>query len=330
MDRDDLLRLNEAFLDPDGFLPLRARAGIRLKRHASPMRGGGGGSNKNARLSRGQKSTSPAEAPSCAEQQHGNTLPNGVALPKVLSISGAWSDARTSKPEPAATNGDGNDDDGDDDDHPPPLLDALVRKDQGQPAFAAGAPVFTPKAANAASMSTWGTVSPWASGSSSYRPEGWLSRLSSGGTSSSPTFSATAAAGGSEGAAGAEAADGKGGGNVGAEAAALAASVALAPVASVNFSSPPKAGVVIHFPPPPQSLLPVFDRELHGFDASAPRDDNWGDLPFLVVDSWGGWAEEPSQGEEVCMAVGDERRRGRGGTLLLLAESVVLRCAMLL
>lgn len=317
-DRDDLLRLNESYLDPDGFLPLRARAGIRLKRRASPMRsgGGGGGSDKKiARFFRGQKSISPSEAPTRPDQQqqqkqrqrqrHGSWMPNGVARPKVLSIPGAWTDGKTmSKAGTAVANGNGNGegrdvgDDDDDDDGPPPLLDALVRKEQGQHAYAAGAPIFTPKAASATTAmtaSTWGTVSPWASGSSAYRPDGWMSRLSAGGGgASSPTFSATAAAAGGGDGASRASAGGKGGGSVGAEAAASAAAAVAA-----TFLSSPKAGAVIHFPPPPQSLLPVFDRQLHGFDASAPQDDSWGELPFLVVDSWGGVGEETIPGEEV-------------------------------
>jgi len=61
----------------------------------------------------------------------------------------------------------------------------------------------------------------------------------------------------------------------------------------------------MHFPPPPQSLLPVFDRELHGFDASAHEDERWGELPFLVIESWGGLGgEAPPDGTSHVFSMG--------------------------
>ncbi|CAM9364735.1 unnamed protein product [Scytosiphon promiscuus] len=219
-DRADLVRLNQTLLEPDGFVPLRARAGIRLKRRASPTgrrsRGGGAGGNGNPRRRQNGDENS-AHGASGADRRR--NLPNGIARLRALSSSGVWSDAKV-----------------------------FGRARSASASMSSLAATTTPKDQPTTS-SSWGAGSPWRN-ASSFTPQraemGWLSRIASPtGSSSSFSFSGT----------------------------------------STAEPSPPHAGMVMHFPPPPQSLLPTFDRELHGFDSSAPEDERWGELPFLVDES---------------------------------------------
>lgn len=282
-DRADLMRLNQTLLDPDGFLPLRARAGIRLKRRASPTgrRGGGGGGSSRRRQNVDERTASGAD----------QRRTNGIARLRALSSSGVWSDAKVfgrSNSTASASGGGGGGDD-EDDDHPP-LLDALVLKkgpqqQQQQPGGGKDAKstpasmsslataTITPK--DQSTSSSWGAGSPWRNNngsSSTFTPQfaelGWLSRIASG--------------------------DGRGAGSPTGSASSFSFSGA-----STAEPSPPHAGMVMHFPPPPQSLLPTFDRELHGFDSSAPEEERWGELPFLVVESWGGLGEHAPPGKSL-------------------------------
>lgn len=301
-DRADLLRLNESLLEPDGFLPLRARAGIRLKCRASPF--GTGSSRRRADIA--NESASAGGGGTAVPPGSNLRLPKGMsrlrALDKALSGSGSWPEhkvngkadaASATAGAPATDGGAGEDDDDDEDDHPPPLLDVLVPKEnkRQQNTAAAAPPVFTPRRQSAGSSMPWGSASPWSSGASAPRQEPrWLSRFGSGGGGSvaSPTNSASGAAGGAQ--AGGKKKAGAGAGDL---------SGAMSPRTSV-----------MHFPPPPQSLLPVFDRALHGFDASAPENERWGELPFLVVESWGGIDEaEAPPGEDFLLGGGGMRLR---------------------
>lgn len=331
-DRSDLVCLNQTLLDPNGFLALRSRAGVRLKRRASPTGGGGdgggGGSNARRRTNADDFLARSRGASSNASRR----LPDNIARLKAISSSGTWSDAKVfgrsnSTPiEPivgggggggggggdrrtgrtgggsggiggrgvgsssssisrrmaeaaaaaGAEAGNGDEDDDDDDDHPP-LLDALVPTKRGaQPSSSsssANGTTPTPKSSSVSWLaavtprdqptSAWaGASSPWMNGSTPQRPEkGWLKRIAAtGGSMSSPTGSSSSFSFSGE---------------------------------SGATDSPWRAGaMVMNFPPPPQSLLPVFDRELHGFDASAREGERWGELPFLVVETWGGLKEE--------------------------------------
>lgn len=250
-------------------------------------------------------------------------LPDGIARLKAMSTLSAWSDAKAAA---AANNGTGtgnvgassssskssaivvrassavsnattiNEDD-DDDDHPP-LLDALERSTAGGTVEGAGGskdrdtarsgvspPLFTPKRQSTAMSLSWGATSPWMPGSAQRSEQGWLSRLAMTGSQTPPANSSAAAA-----------AAGVGGGNGHGEAGRAAAAAAV-PGGVVAASPRAGGGLVVHFPAPPQSLLPVFDRELHGFDdTAATEEDRWGDLPFLVVESWGGLGKEAPPG----------------------------------
>lgn len=297
------MRLNQTLLDPNGFLALRARAGVRLKRRASPTGGAGGGDiskNNSRRRRNGDDFLVGTRGASNANRR----LPNNIARLKALSSSGTWSDARVygrSNSTPirgtidggggggggiangsigkrmaeaaAAAGAHGGDDD--DDDHPP-LLDALVpTKRNPQQAGAGAAPTPTPRSSSGSwltavtpkdqpTSSSWGggsSPSPWMNGSTPQRPDKeWLKRIAaSGGSISSPTGSSSSFSFSGE---------------------------------SATESPWGGGGMVMHFPPPPQSLLPVFDRELHGFDCSARDGERWGELPFVVVESWGGLGKE--------------------------------------
>eukprot|EP00903_Cladosiphon_okamuranus_P007841 g7586.t1 len=301
-DRSDLVRLNQALLDPDGFLPLRARAGIRLKRRASPT-GGGGGAGGGGSNFRRRRNGDDYPGGGGAGAGSNARISSGMARLKAMSSgggSGTWSDAKVfgrSNSMASASggggaaaggeqNGDGDDDDDDDDDEDgPPLLDALVPKRQNGEASSATTPrvaslltAVTPK--DQSTASAWGGMSPWMNGSTPQRSEhGWLSRIASGGggSVSSPTGSTS--------------------------------SFSFSG-ASTTEPSIAGEGTVVHFPPPPQSLLPVFDRDLHGFDSSAREDEQWGELPFLVVESWGGLGEDapPEPAPLSPMLGGDEYR----------------------
>ena len=289
-DRSDLVRLNQTMLDPDGFLPLRARAGIRLKRRASPTGGGAGGGGNNSRRGRNGDDFYPGGGRPAGGPGGGGggRYPNGIARLKALSSgggSGTWSDAKVfgRSNSTASASGGGATAAGDaerngDDEDGPPLLDALVPKKRSeQPDIPSAAPTptasslmmaVTPK--DQSTTSAWGGRSPWMNGSTPQRSSGsehgWLSRIASGGGGgmSSPTGSTS--------------------------------SFSFSG-ASTTETETRGAEMVMHFPPPPQSLLPVFDRELHGFDSSAREDERWGELPFLVVESWGGLGEDAPPGE---------------------------------
>ncbi|CAN0276503.1 unnamed protein product, partial [Ectocarpus sp. 12 AP-2014] len=131
----------------------------------------------------------------------------------------------------------------------------------------------TPKGQSSATTSPWGTVSTWVNGTTPQRAEqqGWLSRIASGGGSG-----------------------GGGGGSAVSSPTGSSSSFTFSGASTAEPSPVLRTGMLMHFPPPPQSLLPVFDRDLHGFDSAArDLDDRWGELPFLVVESWGGSGEEP-------------------------------------
>lgn len=295
-DRSDLVRLNQTLLDPDGFLPLRAKAGIRLKRRASPTGGGGaGGAGGDGRNSRRRRDGD--DHPGGAVGGGGARFSSGMARLKALSSgggSGTWTDAKVfgRSNSTASASGGGpaaaaeakqTGDDDDDEEDGPPLLDALVPKKRSGESSPAPTPrvssllAVTPK--DQSTTSAWGGRSPWMNGSTPQRSEhGWLSRIASGGGGgvSSPTGSTS--------------------------------SFSFSG-ASTTEPSIAGEGMVMHFPPPPQSLLPVFDRELHGFDSSAREDEQWGELPFLVVESWGGLGEDAPPGElkseQRCLAFVD-------------------------
>ena len=164
-DRAALLRLNESLLDPDGFCPLRASAGIRLKRRANPTGGGGGGGggggvngdgSGNPRHRRHRSAIERAVAVGAAPSGSSDLrlpLPDGIARLKAISTLSAWSDAKANSAAATANGGGGgsagsssalvvragssvsnsnnNDGDDDDDDDYPPLLDALERGTAG-------------------------------------------------------------------------------------------------------------------------------------------------------------------------------------------------------
>lgn len=354
VERAELLRLNESLLEPEGFLPLRARAGIRLKRRASPTGGNNrysSNSSKNNNNSSGSNSRrrrmgsgrNPSGRVTSTNVGAGNRSSRGsrtsggdrqlsdgmarlnafdVTLSSASTIPDITAKGRRGKASSIAVTAvegvraQGNrgrekvgdkttldEDIDDDDDDRPPLLDVLVRRkdycprDQGPSSAiaggAGGATMFTPRQQGGA---TWGAVSPWGVGPSQRPDQGWLSRLATGagGGLSSPTNSARGAVGGAfharSSSAGAitEAELGAAGGGV---------------VPGTGGLSPPPPGMVVHFPPPPQSLLPVYDRELHGFDSSAPEDNRWGELPFLVVESWGGVEEAAPPGTQYLKKV---------------------------
>lgn len=319
-DRANLLLLNEALLHTDGFLSLRAKAGIRLKRRASPTGGttassseiderriGSSNNPSSSRVHRRQRNKIQTRAFSNVSGDGATNstataidiaLPKGMARLKALNraVSNTWSDASVSgKNRPygrahstasAANSEDfwSVDSESTDDENAPPLLYPLVRrrktrkkeKSKGtegsfSSALLAGEEgVLTPK--EQPTGSGWGTVSPWttskAPSSSVSVPETtWLSRFAAGsgvGAPSSPTDS----------------------------------TASVKTWGAVATGSLLRPGVVMDFPPPPQSLLSVFDRELHGFDVSAPEDDRWGELPFLMVESWGGLGEDEEEEDE--------------------------------
>ncbi|CAN0519270.1 unnamed protein product, partial [Ectocarpus sp. 12 AP-2014] len=244
----DLVRLNQTLLDPDGFLPLRAKAGVRLKRRASPTRGGAGAGGRN-RLRRRREREEKAAAGANGGRGDRGGLSNGIARLKAMSTSsGTWSDAKVYGSAGAAA------------------------------AAAAAIPSswstsVTPKGQSSATTSPWGTVSTWVNGTTPQRAEqqGWLSRIASGGGSG-----------------------GGGGGSAVSSPTGSSSSFTFSGASTAEPSPVLRTGMLMHFPPPPQSLLPVFDRDLHGFDSAArDLDDRWGELPFLVVESWGGSGEEP-------------------------------------
>lgn len=319
MERDDLLRLNKMLLDPEGFARLRARAGVRLKRRASPP--GRRGSSARARQRRKSSSFAVSAAVSASAsagpgQDTELRVPNGLArlqaLEKALSGSGSgsWIDgagggivaassssssgssscssarsphAAVASAATVVNDGDIFDEDGGEDDDEPPLLDALERRgeDEAQRSAAAlEALVATPRKRSSSLAMSWGSVSPWTyggdltGGSRTEQGTGWLSRLAAGrgSTASSPTNSASGANGSQWSGNGRES-----GGGAGASAGTVIA--------------------MVDYPPHPQSLVPVFDRELHGYDPTAPEDEKWGELPFLVIESWGGLDDEFLAGE---------------------------------
>lgn len=159
---------------------------------------------------------------------------------------------------------DGRDDANDEDDRPP-LLNPLERR-LSQPFYVPGVALITPR--SSPSASSWNGKSPWggSSAASSFRNDGqgsgWFSRLSAGGQSPVRSVGGSASAG-EERASGA-----------------------------LEYSL---AAMTVHFPPPPMSLLALFNRDLHGYDAAAPDDDKWAELPFVVVESWGGVEVEELQ-----------------------------------
>lgn len=313
MEGDDLLLLNKTLLDPEGFARLRARAGVRLKRRASPP----GRSGRSARTRHRRRSSSFAvsAAVSASAGPGQNTelrVPNGLArlqaLEKALSGSGSgsWIDgagggivaassssssgsssstsARSPNAAVASATTTVNDDevfddeDGGEDDDEPPLLDALERRgeDEAQRCAAAlEALAATPRKRASSMAMSWGSVSPWTyggdltGGSRTEQGTGWLSRLAAGrgSAASSPTNSASGANGSQWSGNGRESGRGAG-------------------VSAGTMIS------MVDYPPHPQSLVPVFDRELHGYDPTASEDDKWGELPFLVVESWGGLDDE--------------------------------------
>ncbi|CAN0217097.1 unnamed protein product, partial [Ectocarpus sp. 4 AP-2014] len=245
----DLVRLNQTLLDPDGFLPLRAKAGVRLKRRASPTRGGAGaGAGGRNRSRRRREREEKAAAGSKGGRGDRGGLSNGIARLKAMSTSsGTWSDAKV--------------------------------YDSAGAAAAAAIPSswstsVTPKGQSAATTtSPWGTVSTWVNGTTPQRAEqqGWLSRIASGGGNGG----------------------GGGGGSAVSSPTGSSSSITFSGASTAEPSPVLRTGMLMHFPPPPQSLLPVFDRDLHGFDSAArDLDDRWGELPFLVVESRGGSGEE--------------------------------------
>ncbi|CAN0205337.1 unnamed protein product, partial [Laminaria digitata] len=160
-DRAALLRLNESLLDPDGFCPLRAKAGIRLKRRANPTGGGGGGGScgggggprHRRHRSAIERAVAVGAAPSGSSSDLRLPLPDGIARLKAISTLSAWSDAKANSAAAAAaaanvggnacsssalvvragssvTTSNNDAAAGDDDDHPP-LLDALERSTAG-------------------------------------------------------------------------------------------------------------------------------------------------------------------------------------------------------
>lgn len=313
MDRADLLKLDEAFLEPDGFIPLRARAGIRLRRRASPTRSRSR-KRKGRRLPREPLQVlEPAQGPADREdravpplRRAGSAVKAAQAMLEAPRLTNGSSSSRRGSSKldglsiaangagdsggavhagDAGSNKEGNaygrgrgvlstnvvtnyekEVEDDDDEGPPPLLDALERRIP-RPSLTPGTVVFTPR--SSPMSSSWSTVSPWGGGSasSSFRnaDQGWFARLATGGTGSSlPTVSGGGAGGGTAAGTGGE---GRGSGPIGSGA-----------VTSIS----------IQFPPPPMSLLPLFNRDLHGFEAAAVADDRWTELPFVVVESWGG------------------------------------------
>ncbi|CBN76012.1 conserved unknown protein [Ectocarpus siliculosus] len=239
----DLVRLNQTLLDPDGFLPLRAKAGVRLKRRASPTRGGAGAGGRIRSRRRREREEKAAAGASGGRGNRGG-LSNGIARLKAMSTSsGTWSDAKVYGAAAAAI--------------PSSWSTSVTPKGQS----------------TAATTSPWGTVSTWVNGTTPQRAEqqGWLSRIASGG-------------GGGGG----------GGGSAVSSPTGSSSSFTFSGASTAEPSPVLRPGMFMHFPPPPQSLLPVFDRDLHGFDSAArDLDDRWGELPFLVVESWGGSGEEP-------------------------------------
>ena len=344
VERGDLLRLNKALLDPEGFLQLRARAGVRLKRRASPIGSRSRGGASYRRENAGSISTAPTASAAAAVRVGSEAelkLPNGLArlqaLEKALSVSGSWvegsgagfviatSSSSPSSPSSASTSsltsptaptatvttshsaasrsggGSGldtekntNDEIYDEDDEPP-LLDALERRGEALRCAAALAALSTtPRKRSSSLVMSWGAVSPWNYGGGGAQPggrpeqvSGWLSRLAAAGgggggsSASSPTNSNSGRA------ASFSLGSGHGkesGGKTGADAKCLTQSEMA--VAAADY------------PPPPQSLLPVFNRELHGFDHAASEEDRWGELPFLVVESWGGLDDDILTGKK--------------------------------
>lgn len=314
VERDDLLLLNKTLLDPEGFARLRGRAGVRLKRRASPPgRRGRSVMTKHLRKSSGSAVSAAASSSAGPGQNTELRVPNGLArlqaLEKALSGSGSgsWIDGAgggvvgassssssgsssscSSARSPHATVAsvatvvnDGqmcDDEDGGEDDDEPPVLDALERRggDEVQRCAAAlEALAVTPRRRSSSLAMPWGSVSPWTyggdltGGSRTEQGTGWLSRLAAGrgSTASSPTNSASDANGSQWSVNGRESGCGAGG--------------AVGTILSM-----------MDYPPHPQSLVPVFDRELHGYDPTASEDDKWGELPFLVVESWGGLDDE--------------------------------------
>lgn len=274
-DRGDLLKLDESLLDPDGFVPLRARAGIRLRRRASPTRGAGGSRKRPPkdrdlrRISSVLSSTAPAPL-----RKAGSTVAKKTAMDPPSITKGRFRRSRAKSwglegmciEGPSATavkharHGDHSRDDANDEDDRPPLLNPLERR-LSRPFYIPGASILTPK--SLLSSSSWHAKSPWgggsASASSSVRNDGqasgWFSRLSTGGQLPAVSVGGPAAAGEERGS------------------------------RALEYSL---AAMTVHYPPPPMSLLALFNRDLHGYDATAPEDDRWAELPFVVVESWGG------------------------------------------
>lgn len=221
----------------------------------------------------------------------------------------------------------------------PPVLDVLERKERRplsssmctpRGGLGGGGGVFTPKSCTS---SSWGGSSPWRSGSLHRMEHGWFSRLTAGtGGGGSATY---AASGGAP--------SPIGGGPGGFDASGSKLLAVAGPSTGVSMSATgsglwtgtgigtgsfgggsssaipsPRASprkVVMNLPPPPMSLLPVFDRKLHGYDPSGATEDKWGELPFVVVELWGGRLDE--KGGDTS-APGEWPRRAMGSIFIFI------------
>lgn len=302
LEREDLLTLDETLLDPDGFIPLRARAGIRLRRRASPTRGG-----LRKRLTRDNytsraSSVTPSSAPppllgngpshDTGRSAGGCSGCNTKETPRMITNGSSWREREKHSRRLESMSVD-EADDRDINDDLPPLLDPLERR-LSHPLLPGGrsgggsGPFDTPQGPGShAATSCRNKSSAWGGGSSTSsvlrvdgQGSGWFSKLSAAAGGSSPTTSI-----GSISTAGNERERGSG---------------PLGLVTGVGMSTEyALSAMAMHFPPPPMSLLAIFNRDLHGYDAEAANDEKWADLPFVVVESWGGVElEEMSPSDE--------------------------------